>query len=50
MGLKSNRKLETLQRLIELLDDPGQAPAARQALGRYTRESFETPGGMASLV
>jgi hypothetical protein len=44
LGLKSNRELETLQRLIELLDDSGQAPAAHKALGRYTRESFETPG------
>ena len=44
LGLKSNRKLETLQRLIELLGDPRQGPAARKSLGRYTRESFETPG------
>jgi hypothetical protein len=42
--LKSNRKLKTLQRLVELLDDSGQAPAAHQALRRYTRESFEAPG------
>jgi hypothetical protein len=26
-----------------LLGDSQQAPAARKALGRYTRESFETP-------
>jgi hypothetical protein len=43
LGLKSNRKVETLQRVIELLGDPAQAPAARKVLGRYTRESFETP-------
>ena len=43
LGLKSNRKLETLQRLIELLADPPPAPAAGKALRRYTRESLETP-------
>jgi hypothetical protein len=43
LGLKSNRQLETLQRLIAALDDSRQAPAARKALARYTRESFETP-------
>ena len=43
LGLKSNRKLETLQRLIELLGDPRQAPVARGALRRYTQESLETP-------
>lgn len=42
MGLRSNRKLETLQRLIELLGDPRHQLAARRALGRYTTESFET--------
>ncbi len=43
LGLKSNRTVETPHRLIELLDDPRQASAAREALRRYTRESFETP-------
>ncbi len=43
LGLQSNRKLETLQRLIELLGDPPQAPAAAKALRRYTQESLETP-------
>ena len=43
MGLKSNRKLETLQWLTELLGDAKCAPDARKALGRYTRESFQTP-------
>jgi len=43
MGLQSNRKVETLKRLIELLDDPRHAADAREALRRYTRESFETP-------
>lgn len=43
LGLQSNRKLATLQRLIELLDDPGHAAAARKELRRYTREAFEAP-------
>jgi hypothetical protein len=43
MGLQSNRKVGTLQRLIELLDDSRHASGARKALKRYTRESFETP-------
>jgi hypothetical protein len=42
MGLQSNRKIETLERLVELLDDPRHAPAARNALGRYTEQSFPT--------
>lgn len=44
LGLKSNRTLATLQRLIELLDDPTHEPAARKALARYTVESFATAG------
>ncbi len=44
LGLKSNRKLETLQRLTELLGDSQHALEARKALRRYTRESFQTPG------
>jgi len=43
MGLQSNRKLETLQRLIELLDDPQHGTAARKVLKRYTKETFQTP-------
>jgi hypothetical protein len=42
LGLKSNRTLETLQRLIGLLDQPTQQEAARKLLRRYTSESFET--------
>ena len=30
--------------MIELLGDSRQASAARKVLGRYTRETFETPG------
>jgi hypothetical protein len=42
MGLQSNRKPQTLERLIELLDEPQRAPAARKALTRYTSQSFQT--------
>ena len=44
LGLKSNRKLETLQRLTELLGGSQHALEAQKALRRYTRESFQTPG------
>jgi hypothetical protein len=43
MGLQSNRRLATLQRLIGLLGDPQHGAAARKALTRYTQERFETP-------
>jgi len=42
LGLDSNRKIESLQRLIELLDDPQHAATAKQLLTRYTDRSFET--------
>ncbi len=42
LGLKSNHTLETLKRLIELLDEPKQQAAAGKLLRRYTSESFET--------
>ena len=42
LGLASNRRIGTLQRLIELLDDPQCAATARKLLGRYTDLSFET--------
>jgi hypothetical protein len=43
LGIESNRKIETLQRLIALLDDTSQAATAKKLLGRYTNVSFETP-------
>ena len=43
LGLKSNRNVETLKRLIALLDDTQEAPAARKLLARCTRESFQSP-------
>ena len=42
LGVASNRRTETLQRLAELLDDPARATAAHNALKRYTSESFST--------
>ena len=36
LGLESNRTVETLGRLIELLDDPQRAEKATRALNRYT--------------
>jgi hypothetical protein len=43
LGLTSNRKVESLRRLIELLDDAQHAATARKLLSRYTECSFETP-------
>jgi hypothetical protein len=43
LGLQSNRRIETLSRLIELLDNRRHAEVARQALTRYTCESFDSP-------
>ena len=39
LGLESNRTVDTLDRLIELLDDPQQADKAHQLLERYTSQS-----------
>ncbi len=46
LGIKSNRQLTTLERLVELLGegDREQAEAARRLLKRYTTESFREPG------
>jgi hypothetical protein len=43
LGVKSNREIETLQRLIALLNDASQAATAKKLLARYTAVSFETP-------
>ena len=43
LGIPSNRKPETLERLIALLADPQKGELARKLLGRYTVESFQTP-------
>lgn len=42
LGLNSNRTLETLDKLIELLDDPASADTAARLLGRYTNQSFSS--------
>ncbi len=40
LGIESNRKVSSLKRLIELLENPEQAKLARQLLRRYTEKSF----------
>jgi hypothetical protein len=42
LGLNSNRRIDTLERLIALLQDNTKADAARLLLTRYTNESFKT--------
>ncbi len=42
LGLKSNRRMETLERLVQLLEDRLEAPTARRMLQRYTDENFQT--------
>jgi hypothetical protein len=44
LGLDSNRKPETLAKLIALLNDPEKAGAARTLLSRYTTQSFQEAG------
>jgi hypothetical protein len=41
LGIKSNRKIETLEELISLLEDEKKADTARLLLARYTTESFQ---------
>ncbi|MBZ5496058.1 MAG: hypothetical protein LAP85_06615 [Acidobacteriia bacterium] len=41
LGLNSNRRLETLEKLIALLKDPEKAQPAGKLLKRYTGESFQ---------
>ncbi|OHB65488.1 MAG: hypothetical protein A2Y77_11050 [Planctomycetes bacterium RBG_13_62_9] len=43
LGIESNRRIESLGRLIELLDDAQHAATAKTLLGRYTDRTFETP-------
>lgn len=44
LGIPSNRKIATLETLIELLDDPEKSKTAEIALKRYTDMSFNTSG------
>jgi hypothetical protein len=41
LGIKSNRQIGTLEKLISLLDDEKKAETARLLLARYTTESFQ---------
>ena len=41
LGLKSNREIETLKKLISLLKDEKHAETARLLLARYTTQSFQ---------
>jgi hypothetical protein len=41
LGMDSNRSLDTLGRLIDLLEDKTNADTARLLLTRYTNESFQ---------
>lgn len=43
LGLASNRRLGTLDRLVALLKDKTNTPAARKLLARYTEQAFATP-------
>jgi hypothetical protein len=43
LGIESNHKIESLRRLIELLEDAQQAATAKKLLARYTDGAFETP-------
>ncbi len=42
LGIPSNRKPETLEKLIAMLDDSALTSTARKLLTRYTQEAFET--------
>ena len=43
LGIKSNREVDSLGRIIALLKDKNAALTARLLLERYTEESFKTP-------
>ena len=45
LGIPSNRRLSTLDRLVTLLKDEKQAPLARKLLARYTDQKFEKAEG-----
>jgi hypothetical protein len=42
LGIASNRKIETLETLIEYLSDKDKKATAGKLLGRYTEEKFQT--------
>ena len=43
LGIASNRKVETLDKLVSLLAQPQHAAVAQQALQRYTGLTLNTP-------
>ena len=45
LGIESNRKISTLEKLVELLDDKNYAETAKLLLERYTEQSFWTKRG-----
>jgi len=45
LGMDSNRSLDTLERLIGLLQDDTHADTARLMLARYTNQSFQNADG-----
>lgn len=44
LGIESNRKLSSLERLIEFLEDGSHAQTARKVLTRYTNQSLSSAG------
>jgi hypothetical protein len=43
LGIESNRKIETLERLISFLTDESKTQTARKLLDRYTEQDFTEP-------
>ncbi|MHC4553537.1 MAG: hypothetical protein ACYSUT_12365 [Planctomycetota bacterium] len=43
LGLSSNRTLETLEKLVQMLGDRKKSKTARKLLVKYTNESFRSP-------
>jgi hypothetical protein len=43
LGLKSNRQIATLEKLVAMLRDPQHQAEARKLLARYTEQTFTTP-------
>jgi hypothetical protein len=50
MGIPSNRRIETLDKLIGLLERPETAAAARKVLDRYTEQSGLSPVALRKWV
>jgi hypothetical protein len=50
LGIASNRRLETLDKLIDLLEKPETTAAARVLLARYTERGTDSPGVLREWV